>query len=193
MQWYLKVLRQYADFNGRARRTEYWMFVLFNTIALIPLILLDNMLGLAFVTGSYGPLGLIYILATLLPALGVGVRRLHDTGHPGLWMLLLPVPFVGPIVLLVFFAMEGVRGPNAYGPDPKAPAGGPAPYGPPAGGQAPYGQAPQGQAPYGQAPYGQAPQGQAPYGQAPYGQAPQGQAPYGQAPQGQPPRGQAPY
>jgi uncharacterized membrane protein YhaH (DUF805 family) len=178
MQWYLKVLRQYADFNGRARRTEYWMFVLFNTIALIPLILLDNMLGLAFVTGSYGPLGLIYILATLLPALGVGVRRLHDTGRPGLWMLLLLVPFVGPIVLLVFFAMEGVRGPNAYGPDPKAPVGGPAPYGPPAGGPAPYGQAPYGQAPQGQAPYGQAPQGQAPYGQAPQGQPPYGQAPY---------------
>jgi uncharacterized membrane protein YhaH (DUF805 family) len=208
MQWYLKVLRQYVDFNGRARRTEYWMFALFNVIALIPLIVLDNLLGLAFVTGSYGPLGLIYILATFLPNLAVGVRRLHDTGRPGLWMLLMLIPLVGPIVLLVFFAMEGQRGPNGFGPDPKEPAGGQAPQGQAPYGQAPYGQAPQGQAPYGQAPYGQAPQGQAPYGQAPqgpvpygqppqgqapYGQAPYGQAPYGQAPQGQPPHGQAPY
>jgi uncharacterized membrane protein YhaH (DUF805 family) len=193
MQWYLKVLRQYADFNGRARRTEYWMFALFNTIAMIVLIVLDNLLGLAFVTGSYGPLGLIYILATLLPTLAVGVRRLHDTGRPGLWMLLSLVPLAG-LVLIVFFAMEGVRGPNAYGPDPKAPAGGsPAQYGPPAGGQPPQGQPSYGQTPYGQAPYGQPPQGQPPYGQAPYGQAPQGQPPYGQAPQGQAPHGQPPY
>src|SRR5688572_13394670 len=88
MQWYLKVLRQYVDFTGRARRTEYWMFVLFSMSITIVLSVLDNLMGMAFVPGSYGPLGLIYILAVFLPSLGVGVRRLHDTGRSGWWMLL---------------------------------------------------------------------------------------------------------
>jgi uncharacterized membrane protein YhaH (DUF805 family) len=125
MQWYLKVLRQYVDFTGRARRTEYWMFILFSFIILIVLGVLDNLMGMAFVPGSYGPLGLIYILAVFLPSLGVGVRRLHDTGRSGWWMLLAPIPLVG-IVLIVFLAIEGVRGPNAYGPDPKVSLGNPA-------------------------------------------------------------------
>jgi uncharacterized membrane protein YhaH (DUF805 family) len=118
MQWYLKVLRQYVDFTGRARRTEYWMFVLFSMSITIVLGVLDNLMGMAFVPGSYGPLGLIYILAVLLPTVGVGVRRLHDTGRSGWWMLLGPIPLVS-IVLIVFLAIEGDRGPNAYGPDPK--------------------------------------------------------------------------
>jgi uncharacterized membrane protein YhaH (DUF805 family) len=125
MQWYLKVLRQYVDFTGRARRTEYWMFILFSFIILIVLGVLDNLMGMAFVPGSYGPLGLIYILAVFLPSLGVGVRRLHDTGRSGWWMLLAPIPLVG-IVLIVFLAIEGDRGPNAYGPDPKVSLGNPA-------------------------------------------------------------------
>lgn len=125
MQWYLKVLRQYVDFTGRARRTEYWMFVLFSMSITIVLSVLDNLMGMAFVPGSYGPLGLIYILAVFLPSLGVGVRRLHDTGRSGWWMLLGPIPLVG-IVLIVFLAIEGDRGSNAYGPDPKMSVGNPA-------------------------------------------------------------------
>jgi uncharacterized membrane protein YhaH (DUF805 family) len=128
MNWYLKVLRQYADFTGRARRTEYWMFVLFSVIISIVLIVLDNLLGLAFTPGSSGVFTLLYTLAVLLPSLGVSVRRLHDTGRPGWWVLIGLVPFVGAIALLVFCAMEGNRGPNAYGPDPKLAAGSPAPY-----------------------------------------------------------------
>jgi uncharacterized membrane protein YhaH (DUF805 family) len=121
MQWYLKVLRQYADFNGRARRTEYWMFALFTVIISIVLGLLDMMLGLTFVEGTTsGWLGLIYGLAVLLPSLGVGVRRLHDTGRSGWWLLIGLVPLVGAIVLIVFLATPGNAGSNAYGPDPKA-------------------------------------------------------------------------
>jgi uncharacterized membrane protein YhaH (DUF805 family) len=121
MQWYLKVLRQYVDFNGRARRTEYWMFALFTIIISIVLGLLDLMLGLTFVEGTTsGWLGLIYGLATLLPSLGVGVRRLHDTGRSGWWLLIGLVPLVGAIVLIVFLAQPGNPGSNAYGPDPKA-------------------------------------------------------------------------
>jgi uncharacterized membrane protein YhaH (DUF805 family) len=121
MQWYLKVLRQYVDFNGRARRTEYWMFALFTIAISIVLGLLDLMLGLTFVEGTTsGWLGLIYGLATLLPSLGVGVRRLHDTGRSGWWLLIGLVPLVGAIVLIVFLAQPGNPGSNAYGPDPKA-------------------------------------------------------------------------
>jgi uncharacterized membrane protein YhaH (DUF805 family) len=121
MQWYLKVLRQYADFNGRARRTEYWMFALFSIAISIVLGLLDLMLGLTFIEGSTsGWLGLIYGLAVLLPSLGVGVRRLHDTGRSGWWLLIGLVPLVGAIVLIVFLATAGNPGSNAYGPDPKA-------------------------------------------------------------------------
>jgi uncharacterized membrane protein YhaH (DUF805 family) len=125
MQWYLKVLRQYADFTGRARRTEYWMFILFTAIIQIVLAVLDSLLGLAFMPGS-GVLTTLYLLAVLLPSLGVSVRRLHDTGRSGLWVLIGLVPFVGAIVLIVFAALEGDRGPNAYGPDPKTAVGNPA-------------------------------------------------------------------
>jgi uncharacterized membrane protein YhaH (DUF805 family) len=126
MQWYLKVLRQYADFAGRARRTEYWMFVLFSVIIEIVFIVLDNLLGLAFMPGSSGWLTTLYVLAVLLPGLGVSVRRLHDTGRSGWWVLISLVPLVGAIVLIVFLATEGNAGDNVYGPDPKASVGSPA-------------------------------------------------------------------
>lgn len=121
MQWYLKVLRQYADFSGRARRTEFWMFVLFNVIAGVILNILDNALGL-----TYGPegsttgyLGAIYGLAVLIPSLAVGARRLHDTARTGWWLLIGFIPLVGAIILIVFWASDGQRGPNQYGPNPK--------------------------------------------------------------------------
>jgi uncharacterized membrane protein YhaH (DUF805 family) len=127
MQWYLKVLQQYADFAGRARRTEFWMFTLFSAIISIVLAVLDTMLGLTFVEGTTsGWLGLIYSLAVLLPGLGVTVRRLHDTGRSGWWLLIGLVPFVGGIVLIVFCATAGNMGANSYGPDPKASIGSPA-------------------------------------------------------------------
>ena len=125
MQWYLKVLRQYADFTGRARRTEYWMFILFTAIIQIVLAVLDSLLGLAFMPGS-GVLTTLYVLAVLLPSLGLAVRRLHDTSRSGWWVLIGLVPFLGAIVLIVFAALEGDRGPNAYGPDPKTAVGNPA-------------------------------------------------------------------
>jgi uncharacterized membrane protein YhaH (DUF805 family) len=127
MQWYLKVLRQYADFNGRARRTEFWMFTLFSAIISIVLGLLDSLLGLTFVEGTTsGWLGMLYALAVLLPSLGVTARRLHDTGRSGWWMLIALVPIIGGIVLIVFTATAGNVGANSYGPDPKAQIGNPA-------------------------------------------------------------------
>ncbi|WP_406429052.1 DUF805 domain-containing protein [Streptomyces sp. NBC_01589] len=114
MHWYLDVLKKYAVFSGRARRQEYWMFTLFNVIAVIILAVLDKVIGT-----SPALIG-IYYLAVLLPSLGVFVRRLHDTGRSGWWILFGLVPLVGGITLLVFSCLEGERSQNAYGPDPKA-------------------------------------------------------------------------
>ena len=119
MDWYLKVLKNYTGFAGRARRKDYWMFFLFNFIVSIVLGFLDGMLGTSQSLGGLPLLGGIYLLAILLPSLAVGARRLHDTGKSGWWQLIALVPFVGGIVLLVLFALEGNRGSNAYGPDPK--------------------------------------------------------------------------
>jgi uncharacterized membrane protein YhaH (DUF805 family) len=120
MEWYLKVIRNYVGFSGRARRKEYWMFVLINIIISIVLAMVDGMLGLK-VGGEQGAglLGLVYSLAILLPSIAVGVRRLHDTGRSGWWMLIAFVPFIGFIVLLVFFVLDSQPGSNEYGPNPK--------------------------------------------------------------------------
>lgn len=119
MNWYLKVLKQYADFNGRARRQEYWMFVLFNMIFVAVAALLDNLLGLTVGELPYGVLYFIYALFVLIPGLAVVVRRLHDINKSG-WMILVSlIPFVGAIWLIVLYATEGTPGDNEYGSNPK--------------------------------------------------------------------------
>src|SRR5690349_17627802 len=121
MNYYLQVLRNYANFNGRARRKEYWMFVLFNFIFLILAAALDNLLGITFADEiPYGPVYLVYGLFTFLPSLAAGVRRLHDTGKSGWWLLIAIIPIIGGIWLLVLFVTEGTAGDNEYGADPKA-------------------------------------------------------------------------
>ena len=118
MEWYLAVLRKYADFSGRARRKEYWMFFLINALVGF---------GLAFVGGLLGDeaglggmmLYLLYLLGTLIPGLAVSVRRLHDTGRSGWWLLISIVPIVGPIVLLVFTVQDSEPGDNVFGANPK--------------------------------------------------------------------------
>jgi uncharacterized membrane protein YhaH (DUF805 family) len=123
MDWYLKVLKNYVGFSGRARRKEYWMFTLFSLIVAVVLAIIDGMGG--FMTDSgMGLLGLLYSLAVLLPSIAVSVRRLHDIDKSGWWLLLILVPLIGAIVLLVFAVMEGTRGDNRFGPDPKADEGG---------------------------------------------------------------------
>ncbi|HEV2345544.1 MAG TPA: DUF805 domain-containing protein [Actinocrinis sp.] len=115
MNYYLAVLKNYVGFSGRARRAEYWQFTLVNFIVLIALFVID----LAIKT----PIPyLIYVLAIILPGLAVGVRRLHDTGRSGWWLLIGFVPFVGGIVLLVFACLDSEGGDNKYGANPKVPA-----------------------------------------------------------------------
>ncbi|NEP60802.1 MAG: DUF805 domain-containing protein [Symploca sp. SIO2G7] len=111
MNWYIKALKKYAVFGGRAHRTEYWMFVLFNIIITIALGVIEGFLGIASDTDQ-SVLGAIYQLAVLIPSIAVGVRRMHDTDHSGWWWLV-------PIVSLVFLVTKGTQGENRYGPAPR--------------------------------------------------------------------------
>ena len=113
LKWYLEVLKQYAVFSGRARRKEYWLFVLFNTI-------IDLVLGvIEGLASGPGILASIYSLAVLIPSIAVSVRRLHDTDRSGWWLLIVLIPLIGAIVLLVFMAQDSQPGENQYGPNPK--------------------------------------------------------------------------
>ncbi|WP_026473209.1 DUF805 domain-containing protein [Alkaliflexus imshenetskii] len=119
MEWYLQVLKKYADFDGRARRKEYWMFVLFNIIFTIVAMGLDNIVGTTIGILPYGVIYILYSLVLLIPALAVTVRRLHDIGKSG-WMILVGlIPFIGAIWLLVLMATDSNLGENQYGPNPK--------------------------------------------------------------------------
>lgn len=120
MDWYLKVLKNYVGFGGRARRKEYWMFTLISLIVAVIAAVLDNVLGLANEQLHYGVIYGLYALAVFLPSLAVSIRRLHDTDRSGWWLLIGFVPFIGAVVLLVFMVLEGNRGDNRFGPDPKA-------------------------------------------------------------------------
>ncbi|MDF8332366.1 DUF805 domain-containing protein [Novosphingobium cyanobacteriorum] len=129
MEWMLMPYRRYADFSGRSRRKEYWMFALLSMIVAF----VSVMLMFAGGMGSDGTapggtfwLGTLLIvvwgLGSIVPSIAVQVRRFHDQGRSG-WMVLLGfIPYVGGIIVLVFMCLEGTRGPNQYGPDPKNPA-----------------------------------------------------------------------
>jgi uncharacterized membrane protein YhaH (DUF805 family) len=119
VNWYLTVLKKYADFSGRARRMEYWMFSLISLLIMCGLVIVDAMLGVDIGEQGIGILSAIYVLAVLVPSLAVSVRRLHDTDRTGWWVLVGLVPFVGDIVLLIFFVLDGTPGDNRFGPNPK--------------------------------------------------------------------------
>ncbi len=120
MKWYLEVLKKYAVFNGRARRKEYWMFFSFNVIIYFILSLVEVVAGIAPEIDQ-SVLASLYTLAVFLPSLAVSVRRLHDTGRSGWWLLISLVPIIGAIVLLVFLVQDSDAGENQYGPNPKEP------------------------------------------------------------------------
>ncbi|MGY2128936.1 DUF805 domain-containing protein [Blastococcus sp. SYSU DS0617] len=117
------VLTQYATFTGRARRSEYWWFALASFLASIVTSIIDLAIG-SEVTAGMGILSLLLSLALLIPSLAVGVRRLHDTGKSGWWLLIGLVPLIGFIVLIVFFVQDSQPGPNQHGPSPKYQAAG---------------------------------------------------------------------
>ncbi len=116
MDWYLLVLKNYLGFHGRARRKEFWMFLLID-------ILIRIILGLVEYRLQVGFLSQIYSVLIFLPYVGVSMRRLHDTERSGWWLLLSFIPVIGTLVLLFFMAIEGTTGRNAYGQDPKSMTG----------------------------------------------------------------------
>ena len=133
MDWYLMVWRKYAEFDGRSRRTEYWMFALFNILAIFALALVGG-LGMALIDNGSGvggvlfiPLG-IYFLAAIIPNIAVAVRRLHDSGKSG-WLLLLLmvlgiipiIGFIASVAQIVLMCLDSDPGMNQYGPNPKSP------------------------------------------------------------------------
>lgn len=118
MNWYLSVLKKYAVFSGRSQRAEFWWYALFNFIIAVVLSIVDGMLGTT-TTAGYGILSTIYALAVFLPGLGVSIRRLHDTGRTGWWVLIGLIPLIGIIVLIVFWCIDSEPGSNQYGPNPK--------------------------------------------------------------------------
>ena len=123
MEWYLKVMRDnYANFNGRARRKEYWMFTLF---FLLFALLAGFVIGILSAVGETVAmiviiLAVVWYLAHLVPSLAVTVRRLHDTGKSGWFYLLAFIPYIGGLIIFIFTVIEGDKGDNKYGLDPKA-------------------------------------------------------------------------
>lgn len=142
MEWMTMPLKRYAEFSGRSRRKEYWMYVLFIILVSVVLSVVENVVGLAQTVGPYGPLTALFALATFVPSLAAGVRRLHDTDRSGWWLLIGIAPYllalallmtgslslftvlsvvalIGAVALLVFLVLDGTKGPNRFGPDPK--------------------------------------------------------------------------
>lgn len=131
MEWMLMPLKRYAEFSGRSRRKEYWMWLLFYIVVVVITTYLDILLGLGgSATGTqsgasvgfnvnFGVITIIFMLAVLVPNLAVAVRRLHDLDKSG-WLLLIGlIPFLGGLYLLFLFTQPGTAGPNRFGPDPK--------------------------------------------------------------------------
>ena len=119
MKYFLYCLQHYADFTGRARRSEYRYFVLFNFIVSILI-----GLSLGVIAGLLNVPALVYLaylwsLAVFIPSLAVSVRRLHDIGRSGWWLLLSLIPLVGAIILIIWHCTDSQPGANQYGPNPK--------------------------------------------------------------------------
>ena len=125
MKWFIKCIEQYADFNGRARRKEFWMFTLFFLIFGWGTNFLDMKLGTSFnllplgqkIGG--GAISFIYCMALFVPYCAVGVRRLHDIGKSGFYYFAALIPVIGWIILLVWFLKDSQSGENEYGLNPK--------------------------------------------------------------------------
>jgi uncharacterized membrane protein YhaH (DUF805 family) len=114
MKWFVEAYRKYAVFKGRARRKEYWGFVLLNIIVLVLLINMDHMVNSPVTDAAIK----LFIVASILPGLAVSVRRMHDINKSGWFLLITFIPF-GNIFILFSLASEGSKGKNEYGPDPK--------------------------------------------------------------------------
>lgn len=111
MEYFMGAFKKFADFSGRARRKEYWMFILFYMIFYFLLTFIDSLTGTIIFTS-------LFSLASLIPSISLAARRLHDTGRTGWWQLIAFIPLIGLIILIVFLAQDS-HGENTYGPNPK--------------------------------------------------------------------------
>jgi uncharacterized membrane protein YhaH (DUF805 family) len=120
MKWYVLAWKRAGDFYGRSRRKEYWMFSLFHV--LVSMLLAVTAVAIRAVGGGAIPIGIytVYALLAIIPSTSCTVRRLHDTDKSGWWLLISMIPFVG-LILIVFLIIDGDKGSNQYGPDPKQP------------------------------------------------------------------------
>lgn len=127
MDWFVAALKKYAVFTGRARRKEYWYFVLFYLLIHAGLSFIQSMLWGTYGTYYYGGHGGIltsfFALVMLVPSLAVGVRRLHDTNRSGWWLLIGMIPIVGAVILIWFMVQDSQPGNNRFGPNPKTMGG----------------------------------------------------------------------
>ena len=133
MEWMIMPLKRYADFSGRSRRKEYWMFSLGLFLATIAMFVVFALIGAAasgadgggtatsIFAGTFGIILILAIFAIIVPSIAVQVRRFHDQDMSGWFVLLGFIPGVGGIITLVFMCIEGTAGPNRFGPDPKNP------------------------------------------------------------------------
>lgn len=119
MRWYLRVIQKYADFEGRARRKEFWMFMFVHALVSMACGFLDVLLGTWSDDLGSGLFVTVYNFAVLIPVVAVSVRRLHDVGRSGWWYLIWFVPGIGWLIFLVMMLIDSDEGPNEYGPNPK--------------------------------------------------------------------------
>lgn len=119
MNWFITALKKYATFSGRSRRNEYWFFLLFYCIFFLALAVVDGITGTLSEKSGLGLFSGIFWLAMLLPSIAVTVRRLHDTGRSGWWILIGLIPLIGGIILLVFLVQDSEAAANQYGDNPK--------------------------------------------------------------------------
>ncbi|MCD2453615.1 DUF805 domain-containing protein [Methylicorpusculum oleiharenae] len=119
MSYYFAAFKKYSVFKGRATRSEYWYFTLFNILAVGLFGLIDQLMGTFNFDAGYGPLSAIYTLAMILPGLGVSIRRLHDTGRSAWWFLITAIPVLGLLVFFYFAFLDSDPDSNDYGLSPK--------------------------------------------------------------------------
>ena len=118
MSWYIECLKKYAIFDGRARRKEFWMFTLVNSIIIVFSIILDNLCGTQGTGIDRGIIFNIYLILSLLPSIAVSVRRLHDLGKSGWFYCIILIPGIGALMLAIALAKDGIPGENKYGSNP---------------------------------------------------------------------------
>lgn len=126
MEWMILPLKRYADFSGRSRRKEYWMFTLFLILLIVPFVAIILSTADPAGDGEISTLGTmvllifgLFYLAILIPSIAVQVRRFHDQDKSGWFVLMNFIPYVGSLIVVVFMCLEGTKGENRFGPDPK--------------------------------------------------------------------------